>query len=657
MDLDAKAHAFGVETEFFDALGERRRASPEILDVVLRSLTPPHHHPLVVGPVVLRTGQDPAVHLRETAAGPIDWAVYRDEPSGLQELARAHADNWPFAAAQFETGTYRLTLIDAHGERDDVPLVVAPQHAFSGEFDRVWVIAVQLYSLRSSANWGVGDFGDLMELMRIAAKTGAAGIGLNPLHALFDNHPADCSPYSPNSRLFLNPLYIDVTRAPGYSARRPADLADQLAALREPGLVDYRAVAELKWAALHAAFADFSTHGSASERAEFDAFRSDRGVTLVHFACFEWLRRQHEGPWWTWPEEWRQPDDDRLRRLHDGDDAAAITYFEYLQWVADRQLRQCRKLATDLGMSVGLYLDVAVGVKADGFDAWNVPAAITRQLSVGAPPDLLNTAGQDWGLASFSAAGLEATLFQPFRGMLASVMRYAGAIRIDHVLGLQRLYVVPSGASARDGVYVRMPLEPLLAVIAIESHLHRCVVIGEDLGTVPEGFREKLAANGIWGYRVMLFERDHDGSFLAPDHYAPDVLVTFNTHDLPTFAGWRDGHDLAVKRSLGLDPGETDGDREASLRRFDERIRAGASERRFDSVIGFLGRTPSRILALALEDLLGVADQPNIPGTIDQHPNWRRKLPCGLDTLDAKLDALRLSELLGERSSSRHSPK
>jgi 4-alpha-glucanotransferase len=650
MDLDAKAHAFGVETEFFDALGQRRRASPETLETVLRSLTPPRHHPLVAGPVMMRSGQDVVLHLHDSAARPIDWAVYRDEASGLQEVARAQADRWPFGGASFASGIYRLSLVDAKGERDDVPLIVAPSRAFAGDFDRTWVIAVQLYSLRSSSNWGIGDFGDLMELLKIAARAGAGGIGLNPLHALFDNHPADCSPYSPNSRLFLNPLYIDVSRAPGFAADKTAGFAERLAALRATDLVDYPAVAELKWSVLRAAYTAFSAHGSSSEHAEFETFRRERGRALLRFGCFEFLRRQHQGPWWTWPQEWRAPDDARLQRLRDGDAAATIGYFEYLQWIADRQLRRCGQLASDLGMPVGLYLDIAVGVKADGFDAWNAPTAIARELSVGAPPDLLNTAGQDWGLASFSAAGLEATLFQPFCDMLAAVMRYAGAIRIDHVLGLQRFYLVPSGASARDGVYVRMPFDALLAAIAIESHQHRCVVIGEDLGTVPEGFRERLSGNGLWCYKVMLFERNYDGSFLAPEYYATDALVTFNTHDLPTFAGWQAGHDLTVKRGLGLDPGETDAERKASLGRFDEQIRAGAPERIFDSVIGFLTRTPSRMLALELEDLLGVADQPNIPGTTDQYPNWRRKLPSALDTFDAKLNIARLRELLAERS-------
>ena len=229
-----------------------------------------------------------------------------------------------------------------------------------------------------------------------------------------------------------------------------------------------------------------------------------------------------------------------------------------MQWTADRQLQACKQLAVRLGMKVGLYLDVAVGVQCDGFDAWNEQSAISRHLSVGAPPDALNTAGQNWGLAGFNAAGLELQSFEPYREMLRASMRHAGAIRLDHVLGLKRLYLVPHGFAADNGVYVQMPFEALLAATAQESVEHRCVVIGEDLGTVPEGFREQMADWGIWSYQVMMFERDDQGSFRGVDHYAANALVTFNTHDLSTYAGWRSFSDLKLKRSIGIDPGESD---------------------------------------------------------------------------------------------------
>ena len=260
---------------------------------------------------------------------------------------------------------------------------------------------------------------------------------------------------------------------------------------------------------------------------------------LSRFACFEMLRHKFNKPWWEWPEEWRQPDEARCADFAPGPDAAEIEFVEFVQWVRRPAIAGLPGARERLGMKVGLYLDVAVGVQSDGFDAWNEQVAISRHLAVGAPPDPLNTAGQNWGLAGFNAAGLEIKSFEPFREMLRASMRHAGAIRLDHVLGLKRLYLVPHGFAADNGVYVQMPFEALLAATAQESVAHRCVVIGEDLGTVPEGFREEMADWGIWSYQVMMFERDEHGAFRGIDHYTPNALVTFNTHDLSTYAGWR----------------------------------------------------------------------------------------------------------------------
>ena len=372
---------------------------------------------------------------------------------------------------------------------------------------------------------------------------------------------------------------------------------------------------------------------------------------LSRFACFEVLRHKFGTPWWEWPEEWRQPDDARCAALRRGPDAGEVEFVEFVQWTADRQLGAAADLARKLGMKVGLYLDVAVGVQADGFDAWNEQAAISRHLGVGAPPDPLNTAGQSWGLAGFNAAGLELQSFAPYRDMLRASMRHAGAIRLDHVLGLKRLYLVPNGFSAADGVYVQMPFEALLAVTAQESVAHRCVVIGEDLGTVPEGFREQIADWGIWSYLVMMFERDDLGAFRGMDHYAANALVTFNTHDLSTYAGWRSFGDLRTKRSLGLDPGESDDARWHALAMLDDVLRHHAIDRNdVFSVLNFLAQTRSRLLAISLEDILGVVDQPNIPGTVDEHPNWRRRLPVAIEEMASAVDVAALKYATRERS-------
>jgi 4-alpha-glucanotransferase len=372
---------------------------------------------------------------------------------------------------------------------------------------------------------------------------------------------------------------------------------------------------------------------------------------LTRFACFEVLRHKFQTAWWEWPDEFQHPDDARCEQLRSGADARDVAFIEYVQWNADLQLQACFDLTNRLGMKVGLYLDVAVGVQSGGFDAWNEQLAISRHLSIGAPPDALQPAGQNWGLAGFNGGGLEVQAFAPFADMLRASMRYAGAIRLDHVLGLNRLYVVPHGYAADNGAYVKMPLQALLAVTAQESIANRCVVIGEDLGTVPDGFRDELRGWGIWSYLVMMFERDDHGAFRGVDYYAPDALVTFNTHDLPTFAGWQGLSDLALKRSLGIDPGESDESRHHAIAMLRDALRhqAIATDGLY-AVAQFLARTRTRLLAIALEDLLGVVDQPNIPGTIDEHPNWRQRLPVPIDRIAEVVDLQALHIATADRS-------
>jgi 4-alpha-glucanotransferase len=650
MDLFTKAAELGIQTEFIDGQGHRHVTDAAALEIILNALPVRAPHRFLDRPVVVRSGRETCTELDEAVTFPLQWKIVADLKVIAQGEAEGRAVRWP---SDLAVGSYRLHLTDASLLSEDVPFIVAPPKAFGGDFDRSWILAVQLYGVRSSRNWGIGDFTDLEALIELAAGLGAGGIGLNPLHALFDDRPADCSPYSPNSRLFLNALYIDVGKLPEFSHDDFAG-RDAISQSRQSDIVDYVAVAGLKWQALRSAFAAFKAHAKPERRAAFAKFRAERGPLLLRFACFETLRHRFNKPWWEWPEEWQHPDDVSCAKLRAGPDADDIEFVEFVQWCADQQLQSCQQLATRLGMKVGLYLDVAVGVQSDGFDAWNEQVAISRHLAVGAPPDPLNTAGQNWGLAGFNAAGLEVQSLEPYRDMLRASMRHAGAIRLDHVLGLKRLYLVPHGFAASNGVYVQMPFEALLAVTAQESAANRCVVIGEDLGTVPEGFREQMAEWGIWSYLVMMFERDDRGSFRGVDHYAPNALVTFNTHDLSTYAGWRCFSDLALKRSLGIDPGESDDARWHALAMLTDVLRHHAIDNDdLYAVVKFLAQTRSRLLAISLEDLLGVIDQPNIPGTVDEHPNWRRRLPLDIAEIAAAIDLAALADATRERTEDR----
>ena len=648
MDLHTRAKHLGIQTEFMDGQGHRHVTDTAALQIILNALPARTSTRFLEQAVVIRSGRPARTELNQAATLPVRWKIV----AGLEVIAEGEtADGviiWP---PRLPEGTYRLHLTDASLLTEEGPLIVAPPRAFGGDFDRCWLLAVQLYGIRSERNWGIGDFTDLEGLIELATSLGADGVGLNPLHALFDDRPDDVSPYSPNSRLFLNPLYIDVEKLPEFQPGAIVGLAAAIARLRASDFVDYAGVAQLKWQALRSAFEVFKADPGTARHAAFAEFRTERGTTLSRFACFEMLRHKFKEPWWEWPEEWRQPDDARSAALLAGPDSGEVEFIEFVQWTADQQLAACRDLAVKRGMKVGLYLDVAVGVQSDGFDAWNEQSAISRHLAVGAPPDALNTAGQNWGLAGFNAAGLEMQSFEPFREMLRASMRHAGAIRLDHVLGLKRLYLVPHGFAADNGVYVQMPFEALLAATAQESVKHRCVVIGEDLGTVPEGFREQMADWGIWSYQVMMFERDDRGAFRDVDYYSANALVTFNTHDLSTYAGWRCFSDLALKRSLGIDPGESDEARWHALAMLTDLLRHNAIEDHdLYAVASFLARTKSRLLAISLEDLLGVIDQPNIPGTVNEHPNWRRRLPLSIDEMAAAIDVAALKSATRERT-------
>jgi 4-alpha-glucanotransferase len=526
--------------------------------------------------------------------------------------------------------------------------------AYQAGTAKMWALAVQLYGVRSRRNWGHGDFTDLIGLIELAAQLGASGIGLNPLHALFDESADAYSPYSPSSRHFLNSHYIDPEKVPEYPGTAAAGLTHEIAALRDAELVDYAGLIKAKSRALELAYEAFQRSGNSSRQNAFAAFRKRSGALLARFSCFEFLRRRFGNIWWTWPDEWRKPNDKKLAALRKSE-YAAIGYHEFLQWVADEQLSACRAQAGALGLGIGLYLDIAVGVRADGFDAWNEQGVLEPALEIGAPPDRLNLEGQRWGLAGINPMGLEAHECESFRRMLRASMQYAGAVRIDHVLGLKRLYLIPREMHSDQGAYVRLAFEQLLAATSKESIANRCVVIGEDLGTVPDGFREALAEWGIWSYQVMMFQRAEDGGFIAPELYRKNALATFATHDLPTFAGWKSGHDLIVKRALGMNPGETDEERAGAL---DALARAmawrGLHTQDYPSVVRFLAETPSRLLIVSLEDALDLVEQVNVPGTIAEHPNWRRRLPIDLEELKIEPRLLALADILSIASRAPH---
>ena len=522
----------------------------------------------------------------------------------------------------------------------------------------VWGLSAQLYAVRSANDWGIGDFGDLVSLAEMAASRGASVIGLNPLHALFLDTPEQCSPYSPASRLFLNPLYIDVTALPeliGCAEVRERIASDAFLAARaearDSDMVDYDAVAALKLPLLETLFRVFRTDAPAPRRLAFEAFRRERGARLERFCTFQALRERFGGQGWPqWPEEFRNPASDAVERFAQ-ENAERIDFLAWLQWVADCQLEVAAEQAKARGMAVGFYRDLAVGADAGGAETWASPDVVVSAAHVGAPPDLFNPAGQDWGLPPFHPRALREQGYADFIELVRANMRHAGALRIDHAMALQHVYWIPEGRSARDGAYVAYPMDDLIGILALESRRQNCLVVGEDLGTVPDGFRARMTEAGILSYRVVFFEWTEDGGFVGPDDYPFLALATVGSHDLATLRGWWEGNDIELKEAQGLYPARDEAEKQRARRR-DERgrlieaVRAAGlplpasfgADSPYDltlanAVHAFLARSNAAIAMVQLDELTDEREQVNLPGTVDQHPNWRRKLSLTLEEL------------------------
>jgi 4-alpha-glucanotransferase len=646
--VNEQAALRGIETAYQDAFGHAHAVPVEVLTHLVEAIpleaTPQERR--LPATVVARRGHELRLALSRLcgASGSIRWGIFAPEKIVAGEAAASPIS----LPSDLPVGTYdlQISVTTPQGELSETAtLLVAPAETYQGDDprSRQWALAVQLYAIRSRRNWGHGDFTDLLGLIDLASELGAAAVGLNPLHHCFE-----ASPYAPSSRLFLNPLYIDLDAVPEFGGLKTVEMQEAIEQLRRQDLVDYVGVRTVKWQALVKAYEAFCTSPNPERQSGLARFREHGGARLRRFACFELLRQRFGTPWSNWPDPWRAPSDELLDRLY-ADEAKQAGLFEFVQWLAEHQLCHCRKHARDAGLSIGLYLDVAVGVRPDGFDAWSDQSALVSNVAVGAPPDPLNAGGQNWGLAAFNPLALPAGKFATFRHVLQAAMRSAGAIRLDHVMGLERLYLVPNGSP--NGAYIGLPLEPLLAVIAQESMWAQCIVIGEDLGTVPENFRDTLAQWGIWSYQVMLFERA-DGCFFAPESYRRNAVAAFATHDLPTFSGWLHGSDLAIKAALAINPGESLGERDCAR----QALQRALSERKmpaldFISVARYLADSPSRLVLIAIEDAVGSKEQVNVPGTVDEYPNWRVRLPIALE--DLRFDSALMELAAAMRSAAR----
>ncbi|MDO9384515.1 MAG: 4-alpha-glucanotransferase [Hyphomicrobiaceae bacterium] len=521
--------------------------------------------------------------------------------------------------------------------------------------ERAWGLTVQLYGVRSERNHGIGDFEDLARLAEMAAGHGADFIGLNPLHILFWSEPARCSPYAPSTRQFLNPNYIALDRVPGSNLVLAGLHPGTMESLRHSPMVDYVAVAGLKRRVLERIYQQQSPEFDPA----FVAFRREQGDDLQRFALFEAIsdamaQRGLGSGWHNWPSEYQDSRSLAVSQFA-AEHAGEIVWHQWVQWIASQQLAEAQRRARAAGMRIGLYLDLAVGVAPDGAATWADPELVTTQAKVGAPPDIFNELGQDWGLAPMTPSTLIDRDLKPFARDVTAAMAAAGAIRIDHAMGLQRLFWIPKGLDARGGGFVRYPFGRMLDSLAELSARYRSMVIGEDLGTVPVGFRDVMRERGLLSYRVFYFERHPDGSFFEAEAFPREAFACVGTHDLPTLRGWWWSTDVTARKTLGFasDAFAEEAYRERQRNRshmlallanaglLNDQLRTTAQnggevpndlpDDVFVALHVHMARTPCRLFGVQLEDLSGAVDQVNLPGTHMEYPNWCRKLPITLE--------------------------
>jgi 4-alpha-glucanotransferase len=612
------------------------------------------------------------------------------EIEGIKASATREIDGMRYVRAELlnrtdrDLGYYgvRVLCVTPSGEHSArMRLIVTPEACYEPQ-GRRWGIYANLYALRSARNWGVGDLTDLRDVLRWAGSDlGADFVGINPLHAINNRMPYGISPYSSTSRLYANFIYLDLEKiSAGAEFRKliaSPEFKAEIEALRRSDLIDYEGVAALKMRALEAAFKDFLKRHLRTGTSLAEAFRgyvASEGKPLEDFATFsaleEHLRAKDPGlyTWQDWPEECRSaesPAVGEFKREH-GDQ---VLFHQYVQWLMDRQLREASDEAKSIGMGVGIYADLAVGSSGSGSDAWSFPEVFGFGMEAGAPPDNFSLNGQSWGFPPLIPERLRETGYELFVQTIRKNLKYSGALRIDHALGLFRLFWVPRGMSPKEGTYVRYPHEDLLRIIALESVRNKAVIIAEDLGTVSDEIREALLDFGMLSYRLFYFERDWKRNvFRRPEEYPERALTAVTTHDLPTLRGYWEGHDMEVKKALGLYPDEEAYRNDVAGRKRDrERIIEALGHCLPEGyeppekmtpelslcVHRHIGRSPAKLAVAALDDILGVLDQQNMPGTIDAHPNWRQKYPEPVEEVFKNRHARDLARMFREEGRAR----
>lgn len=608
---------WGIDTVYQDAAGKEQRVSRDSIEAIRSAIGRPPQAPrsLFDEPVkVVRLGEPlilpgPAeLRLEDGTAMEVRDRLPNDVPIGYHELAPM-------------------------GGSTSTKLIITPGRCHLPSGLRIWGWSAQVYATRSRQSWGMGDLADLRRLAEWAASKGAGMVLINPLSAVLPILPQEASPYSPSSRRYRNPLYLRIEDVPGVE-RIEADLrqlATDAHALNDERKIDRDRVFRLKLDALQKIWIHFR------EDADFDRFQRDQGPSLDQFALFNVLAEEYGADWRRWPIGYRRPDAGDMQRFTQ-ERADRVRFHKWLQWLLDRQLARAAE-------PTALMQDLPVGFAPNGADAWAWQDLVALDCSIGAPPDLLNKEGQNWGLPPFIPHQLRQAAYEPFIQTVRATMRHTGGLRIDHVMGLFRLWWVPQGGPAKHGAYVRYQADDLLGIIALESRRAGAVVVGEDLGTVEEGVREKMAECDMLSYRLLWFEDTN------PADYPEKALAAVTTHDLPTLAGIWTGADLELQRRSGLDP-----DKAAAEKLRQKMAQISGMDRRADletaAVRTFeqLAVAPSVIVMATMEAACLAPERPNMPGAEGAYPNWSLGLPSSLEEIETARFPRRLAEILSRRT-------
>ncbi|MET1755002.1 4-alpha-glucanotransferase [Novosphingobium sp. RD2P27] len=653
--LHVLAEAVGLAREWRDARGCEQVVADTALATILGALGYPAESDAEARASLARlqeeAGQPPAflsadVNKPEALPSPLAHATTAElqlEDGSTRQLTVQ--DGMLPGISEFGYHTLRIaghTLVLAVAP----PRCLLPSDLAGAKRSRLWGTAIQIPSLHEKPA-AYGDFDDLRGAVRLFADRGADAVAISPVHAPNPANNRSFSPYSPSSRLFLNPVLAELNES------------------SEDGgsLIDWSASLPQRYQGLRRTFAALD----ADARAQVNKWAQAQGAALQRHALYNALSlhfSENGAGWQAWPQEYQDPDGPAAARFA-AERTDEVEFHFFTQWLAGRSLAAAQREATKAGAAIGLISDLAVGIDPGGSDAWALQGAMLQGLTVGAPPDLLGPEGQNWGLTNFSPRGLARSAFAPWISTVRAALRHAGGVRIDHAFGLARLWIVPGGAAASEGAYLRYPFTDMLRLLAIESHRAGAIIVGEDLGTRPSGFIEPFSEKGILGMRVLWFERDHAGGFCRQEDFPVQAIAMSGTHDLATVAGWWRGRDIEWNRRLGRGASaQEEGVKEEERQRMADRkalwdaVGKGAPQPAqddpapvVDAAVEHLGKTPSALAIIPLEDLLGLEEQPNLPGTIDEHPNWRRRLSAPLaDLLAEPVTARRIAALVEARS-------